>query len=49
MEDDLGVEFQFDAKSHGEGVSLTRLGADKRALRAAQKKRELTLRRKLAD
>jgi DNA-binding XRE family transcriptional regulator len=37
MEDDLGVEFQFDAKSHGEGVSLTRLGADKRARRARAK------------
>lgn len=37
MEDDLGVEFQFDAKSHGEGVSLSRLGADKRARRARAK------------
>jgi len=37
MEDDLGVEFQFDAKSNGEGVSLSRLGADKRARRARAK------------
>jgi DNA-binding XRE family transcriptional regulator len=40
MEDDLGVEFQFDAKSHGEGVSLSRAGADKRMRRGRAKTRE---------
>jgi DNA-binding XRE family transcriptional regulator len=40
MEEDLGVEFRFEAKSHGEGVSLSREGADKRARRDRAKTRE---------
>jgi DNA-binding XRE family transcriptional regulator len=40
MEDDLGVEFRFDSKSHGEGVSLSRAGADKRMRRDRAKTRE---------
>jgi DNA-binding XRE family transcriptional regulator len=49
MEDDLGVEFRFDTKSHGEGVSLSRVGADKRARRIRAKNNEPTVRRKSAD
>jgi hypothetical protein len=40
MEDGLGVEFQFETKSHGKGVSLSRLGADKRARRCRAKTQE---------
>jgi transcriptional regulator with XRE-family HTH domain len=40
MEDNLGVEFRFEAKSHGEGVLLSRAGADKRARRDLMKTRE---------
>lgn len=40
MEDSLGVEFRFDSKSHGEGVSLSRAGADKRTRRDHEKTRE---------
>ena len=40
MENDLGVEFRFDSKSHGEGVSLSRAGAEKRMRRERAKERE---------
>lgn len=40
LKTDLGVEFRFDAKSHGEGVSLSQAGADKRTRRDRAKKHE---------
>lgn len=40
MQDDLGVEFRFESKSHGEGVSLSRAGAEKRMRRERAKARE---------
>jgi DNA-binding XRE family transcriptional regulator len=46
MEDDLGIDFSFETKSHVEGVSLSRLGADKRAVRILAKEEKLAARRK---